>query len=669
MPSSCSRGLRLLALLVIASTPALANFDSACPKGERCADDRLAAEFVEFLGSRERTFVSRGASHHDAAVSIAAREVAWETVRAQPGASVEVRAIVASELINDYLGAGLSAEALALYRALDSDVQERATMGAVVHGRHGRYPNSIYLEASPQLTAAGLAVACADIDDGDCTETLLKRAELPVDPGPLDTFDDGLSSRSRSVGRCARAVVASGRRLDPFLFRFGSEGGSDLGAGCSFALQTRAYLRRSAALVAASDLPEAWHLGLEPNIRTGMRDSNQKAVDSALKQLPQGVERIARLRSILGEIDRQDDRWVQIWKKHDRGHGLGDENTRSKEVAVASELDRGLAGEISGRLSKAIYNPYRMEPTDRSRKQLREAPISKQACGKQAIRCIDVGATHWELAMSQDYDPTGEVPAAGFWLRRSGSSESSVTAYYLGLKEHRPYELAPSADPLIVEDELRLVVKRAEIDPEEIAFPPIGLTIESDKSLFEIRASLADIIRDSDEDGLTDLAEQQLLLDASDPDTDDDGEVDATDALPNVAFNPDADSRKGAFAAALAHLLGQGDDAISFLVPASKQFVRRRSSDERTLFVVTDPENLSGLVSDRRIIVLPESLTRKALDQHPAFAVFYPMRLSLRMLDERHAILIHNSGWVGGTLALEWHEGHWRVGVLGAWIT
>lgn len=668
MPSSCCRGLRLLAWLVIASTPALANFDSACPEGERCADDRLAAELVELLGSRERAFVSRGASHHDAAVSIAARELAWETVRAQPGASVEVRAIVASELINEYLGAGLSDLALALYRSLDSSVQERATMGAVVHGRHGRYPDSVYIEASPQLTAAGLAVACADVDDRDCTETLLRRAELPVDPGPRDTFDDGLSSRSESVGRCARAVIASGRRLDPFLFRFGSDDGSELGAGCSFALHTRAYLRRSAALLAASDLPEAWHIGLEPNLRTGMRDSNQKAVDAALKQLPRSGERIARLRAKLGEIDRQDDRWVQIWRRHDKSDGLGDE-ARSKEVAAPSALDRDLAAAISGRLSKTMYNPYRIDPIDRGGKQVREAPTSKQACGKQAIRCIDVGATHWELAMSQDYDPTGEVPAAGFWLRRSGASESSATAYYLGLKEHRPYELAPSADPLIVEDELRLVVRRAEIDPEEVVFPPVGLTIESDKSLFEIRASLADIIRDSDEDGLTDLAEQQLLLDASDPDTDDDGEVDATDALPNVAFNPDADSRKGAFAAALAHLLGQRNDAISFMVPASKQFVRRRSSDERTLFVVTDPENISGLVGGRRVIVLPESLSTKALDQHPAFAVFYPMRLSLRMLDERHAMLIHDSGWGGGTLALEWHDGRWRVGNLGAWIT
>jgi len=187
--------------------------------------------------------------------------------------------------------------------------------------------------------------------------------------------------------------------------------------------------------------------------------------------------------------------------------------------------------------------------------------------------------------------------------------------------------------------------------------------------VFELRASLADLMKDSDGDGLTDLAEQQLPLDPRNADSDGDGIRDGEDPLPNVALTKATTSRHSAFAAALGFLTNEPDLAISVLVPRSDTFMRRRSGDERTLFVITDPDNLAGISAGHRIIVLPNSLDMTLLHKHPAFGVFFPMHISLRMLDETHAELTYDAAWHGGTLAMELHKGVLRIGTLSSWIT
>ena len=87
------------------------------------------------------------------------------------------------------------------------------------------------------------------------------------------------------------------------------------------------------------------------------------------------------------------------------------------------------------------------------------------------------------------------------------------------------------------------------------------------------------------------------------------------------------------------------------------------------MFVIADPEDLVGISAGRRIIVLPTSLDFELLHKHPAFGVFYPMSISLRMLDDKHAELTYSASWQGGTLAMELRDGAWRIGTLSAWIT
>ncbi|MDC8011386.1 hypothetical protein [Tahibacter soli] len=189
----------------------------------------------------------------------------------------------------------------------------------------------------------------------------------------------------------------------------------------------------------------------------------------------------------------------------------------------------------------------------------------------------------------------------------------------------------------------------------------MGLTFDRAESTVELRANLDDILRDGDADGLTDLAERQLLLDPDDPDSDGDGIRDGDDALPNVARGAASGDRERAFAAVFARLRGTGN-AISVGVPGSQAFVRRRTGDEATLFVVTDPANFAGLDAAHRIVVLPPSFDFAALAKHDAYAIFNPVHISLALLGNgRYAQASYNTGWSWGAFRLVLRDGRWIV--------
>lgn len=663
-----SRGTALLwGWLGLVAAGALAA--DACPEGERCRDDRLAKALADRLSRSERVFVAAAQGHTTRAYAVAANELVWDRVRALPEASAALRGIAAQQLIDAYLLVGFSEQALALYRSLDPELQQRVTTGSIVFGSSSEDWRDFDVEASPQLTAAGLALACAEAGQPECAKTLLQRAALPVRSGSKQSYAGDTPAPSRVAAACLRSLIEAGASFDAFAWRFGIDAAGEPGLGCVGAVPSRAYDRRVAELLAQSGLPESWRVGVEPNDQPGTINSEQERLDAALAKLPQAHARVAQLRRELAEIDRGDERWIELGKRLEQRERS---STPVASTATRSERDAALVKTLLDRLTSEVINPYQIVPAgpgergDRSAK--RRAAVDPN-CGKAELRCIDLDEVHWSLEVSTDYDPTGEVPAAGFWLRRSEREHQSQQRYYLGLKEHLPFELADSTEPWIVGDQLRLRMRRAALDPNSITFPPIGLEFASG-DLVELRASLDAIRSDRDQDGLSDLAEQQLLLDPGRADSDDDGSVDGMDSLPNVAQGVPVSPRQQAFAAAISYLWSGEDAGISFGVPGSAAFGRRRATGERTLFLVADPENVSGLVSDTRIVVLPLGLDLGQLRKHSAFAVFYPMQVSLQMFgDGRHAEVSFDADWRGGTLALEWRDGRWRTGVLRFWIS
>ena len=693
-----SSGLVLLLCGALLGAPSFAT-DTACCEagGEQVEDTHLADAIAAALSQDEYVFASLAQGNHRRAKATAAAELIWQRVDALASTTLELRALAAEQLIDSYLADGLSHEAIALFGSLDPAVRERATHGPILWQASTRggleYSfQALEVTSGPALTAAGLALAYADAGQSAQAEALLQVAR-EFQPARVDLYDGDLGAPSAEAARCTQALIRPAAETDWFFWRFGkiSPGGVTHESGthksgtheskphdgmahenathdqnpCARTVPARLFQRRAAERLAASGLPVTWRTGTQANECKGCSDSSDAGIDAALKRLPRIKARIAELRGKLAAIDRADAIWIALQKKAEDG----DTFRQVQRVTAPSAADVALAAKLAQRLAQPMFDPYTIAPYA-SADSARAGSAAHAPCAKGVLRCTDSGAVRWELFVSQDYDPTGEVPAAGYWLRRTALPDGAPAAYYLGLKEHRPFELVDSDRPIVIGDELRLLVRRAPIDPNQIAFPPLGLQIAAQDATLELSAKLADIQRDSDGDGLTDLAEQQLLLDPHAADSDGDGIPDAADALPNVADAQHPTLRQQAFAAGLAYITREPDRAISFGVPASGAFVRRRSTDERTLYIEADPDDVAAAASERRIVVLPSSLDGKLLAKHPAFGVFYAMTLSLHMLgDGRHAELVYNAGWQGGTLALELRDGAWLIGSLSSWIT
>lgn len=256
---------------------------------------------------------------------------------------------------------------------------------------------------------------------------------------------------------------------------------------------------------------------------------------------------------------------------------------------------------------------------------------------------------------SSEYDLSGEIPAPGLWMARTENGRWRDPVY-LGLQMHFPYvPTADSAVPLIVNGRVRIETQVREIDPRSITFPPVGLGLLREEDGVVIERDLADVERDSDGDGLTDIAERRLLLAPDNPDSDGDGLVDGRDPMPLTARVDGVRNARFELAAAIVHAL-TGHDAGAIMMPAEapdSDDALLMMGGERgtapgmvTRIMVGDPAMFAGLSLPFRLLVYtPEQA--KVLGSGPA--PFLPPSVDVySSLDDRRHLVIWSAGWVGG---------------------
>jgi len=129
-------------------------------------------------------------------------------------------------------------------------------------------------------------------------------------------------------------------------------------------------------------------------------------------------------------------------------------------------------------------------------------------------------------------DPSSELGDAGYRVRivEQGQPERDFS---LGTQELRPWVIVPNERLPIFDGEfLQFAADVRELDDDSISFPPVGLRALREATGRMLRCSLAALERDTDGDGLTDLAEARLATDPQRADTDGDGAADGVDSTP-----------------------------------------------------------------------------------------------------------------------------------------
>ena len=279
------------------------------------------------------------------------------------------------------------------------------------------------------------------------------------------------------------------------------------------------------------------------------------------------------------------------------------------------------------------------------------------------VRVDREGGSVVALGTSFDYDPvapTGHSSGA-YWVSRSHDGGVSWDPpLYTGLRAFIPvvldragglYVSVPVSDmPTIGRTGLRLEVEVREGDPDSASLlGRFASDKREDEGLF-VELPWALLERDSDGDGLTDLAEERLLTDPHEADTDRDGLGDREDPLPHVVHSDATDDR-----AILMRAILEASDGG----PSS-------TDNEKTVFVVASRAHFHGVEPVRRTIVLSS-------EEHAAsvvkFGTFLPTHIEPIMInrDGNVAFAIWSAGWRGGSgiyekVGTEWvsiRESHW----------
>ncbi len=306
------------------------------------------------------------------------------------------------------------------------------------------------------------------------------------------------------------------------------------------------------------------------------------------------------------------------------------------------------------------------EPTE-------DLPVS----GYAVVRLEDVDGERTMVYRSAMYDLPGETGAYGLWFDRTTNGVWG-SPIYLGLQENFPYVVAPQSElPLLNGDLLQIEVQVREIDPASITFPPVGLRLLREEDGLVLSANLSDLTHDRDGDGIPDLVEDRLGLDAGNPDMDGDGSLDGSDPVPQVAWDPAAHAGRNALARAILHqMTGFDEGALVVGVasedndPLSTALGSAPVSELRnTIIIGGDPTLFAGMNPPFRLLAYtPEAL--EALGGRGA--PFYPPTVEVHSsLDGKRHYVIWSASWVGGSFVATCEDGATtcEIDERSSWIT
>jgi hypothetical protein len=298
-----------------------------------------------------------------------------------------------------------------------------------------------------------------------------------------------------------------------------------------------------------------------------------------------------------------------------------------------------------------------------ARGRAREAPLRLPE-GFTAVRSERQGKQVVVIAVSDLHD---------YWVLLSDEKGSQWRhPLYTGLRANLPYTVrARSVLPLLAGDRLQVEVEVEE--PGSFGFGgPAELALRQPRAGIYLEIPLAELERDSDGDGLSDLEEERLLTDPDDADTDGDGIGDGEDPMPTIAAVDTPSLAAAAAAALLGYMLAHGRQS-SEQRPAAPRGgccdpAPSAPLGSRAVFVAGERPWFAGLSPAHRLIVLTsEELETWRHKVSPPF--FFTVELLVLDRSGRRAYSVWSGDNRGGTVALELSGGEWRVEELDSWIS
>jgi hypothetical protein len=200
-------------------------------------------------------------------------------------------------------------------------------------------------------------------------------------------------------------------------------------------------------------------------------------------------------------------------------------------------------------------------------------------------------------------------------------------------------------------------------------YPPVALVTRREAQDLYLTIPLDVLRRDSDGDGLTDIAEHHLLLDGAN------GR--ATPFI--VGSDVDSDCRtplsdeKRAFIDLLGRFNGRAEAAL--VEPVNRPpgqiglgWSQASAAVDQPVFLQGDRRDYTCLTSKRLIIVYSEADLEAMKPLSPDFHALEVPRIIFNRAHDR-GYVNWSAGWTGGTFGLRRVDGKWRFYEISSWIT
>jgi hypothetical protein len=337
--------------------------------------------------------------------------------------------------------------------------------------------------------------------------------------------------------------------------------------------------------------------------------------------------------------------------------------TLAVPASGASALPTSGAAGAAGAASAASAAPPGNAP---------ERPIDRRfPAGFKPIRLWQRGKKLAVLGLSEDYDPAMSISAGGYWVLLSDATGKSwMQALYTGLRENLPYTaVRRSKLPLVSGSHLQVEVEIKELDdplPDDVQYAPADLVPRKAQTGIYLDIPIRALLLDSDGDGLTDLAEERLLTDPRQGDSDGDGTMDGLDATPTIPTTDLPAPEAGVLAEVLAAVIEKSPAAARGAAAPCCPGLGQRGFAEKTVFLIGERPWFAGLAPAYRLIVLTREEEEVLARREPQ--PVWPS-IDLLFLDRarRRALVLWSHGNKGGTLQLEEQSGAWHSAVRSQW--
>lgn len=606
-------------------------------------------------------------------ISLAARHYATEIARANGDDLSSVRDGIFSSYLESLLLAGAVDAALEFYDSMSPLIQRNILRAD---------PEDVSrpdqeIEGSPQQAIAfELTAALLLRGRFDHARAIIPAPREPEESlDPPKTVDTASRRRHYSSGQqhCRRILQATlnGVPGDPFRLLIevsGLEAFSSRGNKCVHSATWRSLLIRMAKDAGYSSIARSIESRRDSPLSQSTFEYFEENYAAVLQALPPGLA--ASYEKIESEL-----RIASTEASQNPGAPASTSRLMKRILQPAPDvfIERPLPKDIPPQ-------PSLQEEADKWMAKWDESDEIADDSLSDAVREERDGNRVLRISANQTYDPMGEVGFGGYWLKISDDGgESWEKPLYTGLRNRLPYVVRNQSHlPLLKEGRIQIEVAIDEVEVESVTFPPIGMTSRIQREGIFVAATLDDLKRDSDGDGLTDLAEHALLLDPDSRDSDQDGLSDGEDNLPHVPRGFGSQDRAEALAAALPAMFGAGlrANVVSSVPSSGSEASQLRAAmgtpvsegDEWNLFLVGDRGDFESLDTSQRVVVLTPDEAEAVRQQR---GIFYPARIVLFELDEaqENGILVWSASWTGGTIRLRKLDGKWSAEVTGNWIT